>query len=395
METNALLEKGSPLASKTGTAAPFSLNAVKTAVAETLAPAAAAIDAEGLYPRDFMQQLGRLGGFGQTVTPSFGGEGQGFRSAVEVIEVVSQACLCTGFITWCHIACVWYTQNSENLALRQRLLPAIATGATSAATGLSNPMKHFAAIEKIALVAERRAGGYVINGLLPWVSNLGPGHVFAVAAKIAGTEDYLMAIVSDRMSGLTLKATAHFIALEGSNTFSCQFREVFVADEWVLAAPCEAYIDRIKSGFVLAQVGMGLGLVQACVESMERSNRRYGHVNCYLDDSQAAIASDLARLRAQTYGLADHLNGDTPQPPVGFFRQVVQARADASTLSLRAAQAAMLHAGARGYLLDSPDSRRLREANFVAIVTPAFKHLKKLLKTLPDPPAEGTAHRTY
>ncbi|MBD1910018.1 MULTISPECIES: acyl-CoA dehydrogenase family protein [unclassified Leptolyngbya] len=386
MDTNALLEKVAPLASKVRTPEPFSLETVKATVAQTLAPAAATIDAQGIYPREFMQQLGHLGGFGQTVTPAFGGQGQGFRSAIQVIETVSQACLCTGFITWCHIACVWYTQNSENLALKQALLPAIATGTQFAATGLSNPMKHFAAIEKIALVAERRAGGYVINGLLPWVSNLGPGHVFAVAAQIAGTEDYLMAVVSDRIPGLTLKPTAHFIALEGSNTFSCQFRDVFVADEWVLAAPCADYIERIKSGFVLAQVGMGLGLVQACVESMERSNRRYGHVNGYLDDSYDAIAPDLERLRAQTYALADHLNGDSAPSSPGFFRQVVQARADASVLSLRAAQAAMLHAGARSYLLDSPEARRLREANFVAIVTPALKHLKKLLKTLPDAP---------
>ena len=39
-------------------------------------------------------------------------------------------------------------------------------------------------------------------------------------------------------------------------------------------------------------------------------------------------------------------------------------------LSQRAAQAAMLHQGARGYL---------REAYFVAIVTPSLKHLRQEL----------------
>jgi hypothetical protein len=38
----------------------------------------------------------------------------------------------------------------------------------------------------------------------------------------------------------------------------------------------------------------------------------------------------------------------------------------------------MLHAGASGYRLHSPFERKLRESYFVAIVTPALKHLKKI-----------------
>ena len=44
-----------------------------------------------------------------------------------------------------------------------------------------------------------------------------------------------------------------------------------------------------------------------------------------------------------------------------------------------AAHAAMLHCGARGYLKSHRAQRRLREAYFVAIVTPATKQLRKML----------------
>jgi len=46
-------------------------------------------------------------------------------------------------------------------------------------------------------------------------------------------------------------------------------------------------------------------------------------------------------------------------------------------LTLRAANAAMLHQGARGYLRTATAQRRLREAYFVAIVTPSLKHLRR------------------
>ena len=51
-------------------------------------------------------------------------------------------------------------------------------------------------------------------------------------------------------------------------------------------------------------------------------------------------------------------------------------------LALRAANSALMHQGARGYLMSSEVQRRVREAQFVAIVTPAIKHLRKEIARL-------------
>jgi alkylation response protein AidB-like acyl-CoA dehydrogenase len=56
---------------------------------------------------------------------------------------------------------------------------------------------------------------------------------------------------------------------------------------------------------------------------------------------------------------------------------VLDARAHGAELCLRAANSALMHQGARGYLMGSDVQRRVREAQFVAIVTPAIKHLRK------------------
>jgi alkylation response protein AidB-like acyl-CoA dehydrogenase len=347
-------------------------------VATDLAPQVEQID-QGRYPHEFMHLAGRLGAFGQAVATEYGGWGNGLQGAVRAIEIISAECLCTGFMAWCQVACTWYMQNSDNFYLKKYILPKVATGELLGGTGLSNPMKHFAGIEKIALVADRQPGGYVLNGMLPWVSNVGAGHHFGIAAKIVDRDDYLMAIVSDQLQGLTLRCNAHFIALEGSNTFSCVFRDVFVPDELILAAPSEAYVQRIRPGFMLTQVGMGLGLVAGCLTIMQRSNQRYGHVNCFLDDDVESLAIALKQARTKTYWLADML---TQQPGLidrNLLREVIEMRIVASELSLRAAQSAMLHCGARGYLQGAAVERKLRESYFVAIVTPAIKQLKKML----------------
>lgn len=351
-------------------------------ITQELAPLVQRIDQEGLYPREFMQHIGALQGFSHTVSPEFGGSGNGLKAAIQVIEAISAECLCTGFMAWCQIACTWYMQNSDNSYLKTQILPQVAKGQLLGGTGLSNPMKHFADIEKIALTAERKSGGYILNGLLPWVSNIGTGHPFGIAAKLADSDSYLMAIASDQFAGLTLRQNAHFIALEGSGTFSCHFKDVFIPDEWILAAPCEDYVQRIRPAFILTQVGMGLGLIADCINTIERYQSRLGHVNAFLDDQAQDLAAELAIARRQIYDLADQLSQPHVQITPDLLREVIKLRIAGSELSLRAANAAMLHAGARAYLHGSRPARRLREAYFVAIVTPAIKQLKKMLHYL-------------
>jgi len=357
---------------------------VDTVVRQQLAPKVSAIDLEGEYPGEVMHRLGEAGAFQQAVSREFGGTGTDLKGSVQAIESVSKECLSTGFISWCQVACTWYLQNTENSTLQQEILPKVARGERLAGTGLSNPMKCFAGIEKIALQAEKVDGGYILNGQLPWVSNLGAGHYFGVVAQIAGTEAHMMAIASDELDGVTLRRCGEFIALEGTGTYACVFRNAFIPESYILADPCEDYVDRIRPGFILTQVGMGLGLVAGCIELMQRYQRRLGHVNCFLEVQPQDLAGELMTAREHAYSLAEELSNTTDKVTPDVMREVVRARLNAGEMSLKAANAAMLHAGARAYLRGSSEERRLREAYFVAIVTPATKQLKKMLYALAE-----------
>ena len=80
----------------------------------------------------------------------------------------------------------------------------------------------------------------------------------------------------------------------------------------------------------------------------------------------------------ETFRLAAVLDaGPEPAALPKLITEVMRVRLAGGELSLRAANAAMLHQGARGYLRKATAQRRLREAYFVAIVTPALKHLRR------------------
>jgi alkylation response protein AidB-like acyl-CoA dehydrogenase len=239
-------------------------------------------------------------------------------------------------------------------------------------------MKSCVGIEEARLKAKRVDGGYLINGVLPWVSNIGPEHVFHMGATLPDTPGLVIGLMHGSTAGLTLTQNAHFIGMEGTNTFACQFRDVFLPDSRVVchANGFAAFRDRTKSAFILLQMGMGLGLVDACVAMMKRADRQFGHVNRFLDVQADALEAELDAARAATYALAEKIERDGSAPHV---KATLQLRLAGSELSLKAANAAMMHLGAKGYLSNNPAQRRLREAYFIAIVTPAIKHLRKEL----------------
>ncbi|GAC1375776.1 MAG: acyl-CoA dehydrogenase family protein [Ktedonobacteraceae bacterium] len=360
--------------------------ALRAAILQDLRPNIQRIDVNGEYPETFMRRVGALGGFKQGTPTELGGAGQGIKRTIQVIEEVAQDCLSTGFITWCQTVCAWYIQNGESAYLKEQVLPKVISGEILAGTGLSNPMKHFAGIEKIHIHAQRRPDGYVLNGAIPWVSNVNSDHYFAVVAKIVDEDNYLMAAIPANLPGFTLSDGGHFIALEGSSTYSCAFRNVFVPNQYILASPCHDYVAKIRPGFILAQTGFGFGLVSSCIELMRRTNETKGHVNRFLDDQAEDIEADLLAAQKFTYTLADEIGCGQHKLRSDITRDAVQARIMASQLALRASQAAMLHAGASGYRQHTACERKLRESYFVAIVTPALKHLKKLLHDMQNTP---------
>lgn len=353
---------------------------IEQLIRDTLAPQVEAID-QGLYPGEFMRALGRLGGFGAALPPQAGGLGSDLPAQIDIIAQVARTCGATSFLVWCQATCAWYLQHSRNPAVQERYLQAVASGRLLAGTGMSNAVKHLAGIERINLRGHREGDGYRISGALPWVSNLGPDHLLIVAAAL-DEGGYVMFAIPPGAEGLTLRACPTFSGLEGSGTYGVRLKDVFVPPQDVLSDPgqFDAYVQDFKSGFLLMQIGMGAGLVQASLDTIHATNQRLQHVNCYLDDQEGDLRQALQTLLNQTRELAR-------QGRAAPLLSILRARALGSELSLRATQSAALHAGAAGYLMSSPAQRRLREALFVAIVTPALKHLRKEIHALEQPQA--------
>lgn len=337
-------------------------------IEEQLVPEVSVIDLEGHYPQSFLQALGAAGYYQVRNLP----EWRVTERKLRLIETVSQTCNSTAFLVWCHLTGLSYVAHGESRYLLERLLPRLESGEILCGTGLSNAMKYYAGLEPLKLRAERVSGGYVCDGVLPFVSNLAPGQWFGAIAQVDDRHRVMLFIPCDA-DGLTLRERRGFMGMNGTATYHCHFERVFVPDDYVLSEDADALVRRVRTGFVLSQVGMALGLCGSAIASMAQLAQ--AGANRFLPASPEGFAERYERLRERTYSLAEQA-----QTEAVAFPEVARVRLDSAYLAIDVATTAVLYSGGAGYLQSSTASRRLREAFFVALVTPTVKHLERVLK---------------
>lgn len=349
--------------------------------ASMLAPIARKIDEERIFPEEVVRAYAATGAYGTHV----GGFGADIDLTTAILSMAraSEECLSTGFCLWQQDTIGWYIASSENDYLKRELLPRIVRGEVLGGTGMSNPMKAMGGIEAMRLKGERVEGGYRVKGLLPWVSNLVQGgyfgSLFEVAVEGSDTPKRVMTIINTDWDGVKIKLDHDFVAMGGTATCSVQMRDVFIPDSFILSDPAEPFLRRMRAGFTLLQCGMAAGIIKNCIDLMKQVKGPLGHINAYLEkqpeDIEAAytaLVTDVLEMAKTPYDLSD-----------AFYRRVIEARLKGGELAVEAAHWAQLHCGARGYVSHGVAQRRLREAYFIAIVTPATKHLRKMLAEMP------------
>lgn len=338
-----------------------------------LAPKVQPID-QGYYPLDEMHKLAQSGLYGAHLQE----HGSRFDLAILGNAQVGKICGTTAFLNWCHQVMGLYIDQSDNAHLKNTWLHTHQHAQSFGGTALSNPMKTWANIESMKLTATPCDGGYTVSGVLPWISHIRAGQYCGAAARVQGSQDdvfFFLHFDEARKGSWQLHACPTFSGMEGSSTLRIELQDYFVGTNDIIANPCQQFIQKIRGAFVLMQMGIGAGIILGAIDDIKDGTAKS---NAYLEDQVGNLTLELDTLVNKTITLAK-----TPFcTDVDFFLDVLDVRQEGALLALRATQAAMLHQGAKGYLMSAAPQRRLREAQFVAIVTPAIKHLRYLSQQL-------------
>lgn len=350
--------------------------ALPTDLSGWLAAQACGIDAGDvpaslILPRLADAGLARIG-----VPRDMGGQGGTAMDGVGAIAAVAGESLAAAFMLWGHRCFIEFMVQTPNHALRDRLLPDLLAGRLAGASGLSNVMKFLAGLEPLQMTARSDGDTLVVDGALPWVTNLrGQGFVVAAAADPAdGGPAMIMALAHDD-PGVTRSADLALMGMRSSDTAALRIEGVRIGRDRVIAADASGWLPGVRPAFLALQCGMAIGLARrSLAEAAGTGGAGRGVLAAPIAALRARLDQAVAALEA---GLA---SGSFITRPAALF----ELRIALSDIVFQAVSLELQAGGGRCYLQGPGGgfARRWREAAFVPVITPSTVQLRTVLDAL-------------
>src|SRR5574343_1240762 len=213
--------------------------AVRTFAQEQIAPRAAQVDRDNLFPADLWRKLGELGVHGLTVPEEYGGMNMGYVAHMVAMEEISRASASVGLSYGAHSnLCINQIKRNGSEAQKAKYLPKLVSGEHVGALAMSEPNAG-SDVVSMKLRAEKRGDRYVLNGNKMWITNGPDANTLVVYAKTdvnAGPKGITAFIVERGMKGFSIAQKLDKLGMRGSHTGELVFQNVEVPAANVLGA---------------------------------------------------------------------------------------------------------------------------------------------------------------
>ena len=340
---------------------------------DKIAPRAAEIDRDNVFPRDLWPQMGEIGLHGITVEEEWGGSGLGYLAHCVAMEEVSRSSASVGLSYGAHSnLCINQIRRNGSEEQKRRHLPKLIAGIHVGALAMSEPNAG-SDVVSMRTRADRRGDRYVLNGSKMWITN-GPVAdamvVYAKTDRTAGARGITAFIVEKGFAGFAPAQKLDKLGMRGSDTGEIVFTDCEVPAENVLGAVGNG-VNVLMSGLDyerLVLAGGPLGIMQACLDVVipyVHERQQFGQPIGQFQLIQAKLADMYVTANAAksyVYAVARACDDGrvTREDAAGA---ILFAAERATWMALETIQCL----GGNGYINDFPAGRLLRDAKLYEI----------------------------
>jgi alkylation response protein AidB-like acyl-CoA dehydrogenase len=352
--------------------------ALQRVIEEVIAPAAAAVDRDGSFPRQQVQALQREGFLGLTVPTPYGGGGKGLAEAEEVVREIGAVCGSTAMVVTMHFS------GTAALVAADRgdVLSEIAAGRhlTTLAFSETGSRSHFWAPLG---TASSDGDGVRLNAHKSWVTSAGEADSYVWSSlPVAADGPMTLWYVPAGSPGLAVTGSFDGLGLRGNASRPVDAEDVSVPAAAMLGADgagLDLALAAVLPVFLICSAGMSVGLMSAVTqetaEHLQKTQLAHLHQSLAQQQTPRAQLAQLRILTDRTRALVNETLRAVGDGREDAQLLVLEVKAAAGEAAAEATDLALRACGGAAYRKESGIERRFRDSRAARVMAPTTEAL--------------------
>lgn len=291
----------------------------------------------------------------------------------EVIFEVAQSSLANAFSLWSHRMTTEYLERHQVSDLVIGYLADLKSATRIGSTALATALVDASGRGQLPITFEVMDEKIVVNGTIPWASNLYTDTVIVFAARNAlGSRIVLATEIGT--PGISFIRDEELLGLNETFSGSITLANVQLQTDNVLSRSLPDFLGLMRPRFLSLQTAFCLGVSAASLASLKASKLSdvFGHEIAIYDEQHEDLVSQLRELSAALSNRGELVE----------HRPYLELRLSAALIAQQVTRLELAAVGGSGYRNGNDTARRIHEALFFSVQAPTEGALRWELSQL-------------